>query len=194
DPEHRLLIVHHRLHTLLYTYLAKGKRTSGDHTTVYAADNERLSIIGSQFVVGFLDNLFVTGKLNISTQQHIGKPHQRIKPMDCQQEETKGLPPMIFTTDVRLFVGNNVFQILTVHVEREIDSRLDNAQDKGRCDILALENVVPEDDSFTDLAPQTPIANGGIHKEDSDTGHPDHAQNRNPNLEWICAGARSRGK
>ena len=45
--------------------------------------------------------------------------------MDRQQEKTKGLPPMIFTTNMRLFMGNNMLQILTVHVEREIDSRLD---------------------------------------------------------------------
>ena len=52
--------------------------------------------------------------------------------------------------EVRLFVGNNVLQILTIHVEREIDSRFDNAQDKRRTYILTLENVAL-------------VANSGIH-------------------------------
>ena len=62
----------------------KGKWAGRNHATVDAADHKSLCIVGSLFVVEFLDNLFVTGKFNISTQQHIGKPHQRIKPMDCQ--------------------------------------------------------------------------------------------------------------
>ena len=45
--------------------------------------------------------------------------------MDRQQEKTKGLPPMVFPTDVRLFMGNDMFQILTVYAEGKIDSRLD---------------------------------------------------------------------
>ena len=49
-----------------------------------------------------------------------------------------------------VFVGNNVLQILTIHVEREIDSRFDNAQDKRRTYILTLENVAL-------------VANSGIH-------------------------------
>ncbi len=70
--------------------------------------------------------------------------------MNRQQEKTKGLPQMVFTANVCLLMGNNVLQILTVHVEREIDSRFDNAQDKRRTYILTLENVVL-------------VANSGIH-------------------------------
>ena len=49
---------------------------------------------------------------------------------------------MVFTMNVRLLMGNNVFQILTVHVEREIDSWFNDAKHKRRTYILALENVV----------------------------------------------------
>ena len=84
NPERRFLIIHHRLHTIFNTNFTKGKWAGRNHATVDAADHKSLCIVGSLFVVEFLDNLFVTGKFNISTQQHIGKPHQRIKPMDCQ--------------------------------------------------------------------------------------------------------------
>ena len=69
---------------------------------------------------------------------------------------------MVFTMNVCLLMGNNVFQILTVHVEREIDSRFDNAQDKRRTYILTLENVVLVANGSINFATQTPIADNGI--------------------------------
>ena len=69
---------------------------------------------------------------------------------------------MVFAANVRLFVGNNVLQILTIHVEREIDSRFDNAQDKRRTYILALENVVLVANGSINFSMQTPIADNGI--------------------------------
>ena len=142
DPERRLLIIHHRLHTIFNTNFAKSKRAGRNHGTVDAANHKSLCIVGSLFVVEFLDNLFVTGQLNVPAQQHISQPHQRIEPMDCQQEETQRLPPVVSAANVRLLMGNNVFQILTVHVKREIDSWLYDAKHKRRAYILTLENVV----------------------------------------------------
>ena len=62
---------------------------------------------------------------------------------------------MVFTTNVRLLMGNNVFQILTVHVEREIDSWLYDAKHKRRFYILALENVVLVANGSINFAMQT---------------------------------------
>ena len=82
--------------------------------------------------------------------------------MDHQQKETKGFPPMVFTTNVRLLMGNNVFQILTVHFEREIDSWFNYAKHKRRAYILTLENVVLVANSSINFAAQTPIADSRI--------------------------------
>ena len=82
--------------------------------------------------------------------------------MDSQQEKTKRLPPMVFTMNVCLLMGNNVFQILTVHVEREIDSWLYDAKHKRRFYILALENVVLVANGSINFATQTPITDNGI--------------------------------
>ena len=150
NPERRFLIIHHRLHTIFNTNFTKGKWAGRNHATVDAADHKSLCIVGSLFVAKFLDDLFITGKLNVTAKKYISQPHQRIEPMNRQQEKTKRLPPMVFAANVRLFVGNNVLQILTIHVEREIDSRFDNAQDKRRTYILTLENVAL-------------VANSGIH-------------------------------
>ena len=93
-----------------------------------------MHIIGSLLIAKFLDDFFIAGKLNVTTQQNISQPHERIEPMNRQQEKTKRLPPMVFAANV----------------EREIDSRFDNAQDKRRTYILTLENVAL-------------VANSGIH-------------------------------
>ena len=85
DPESRLLVVHHRLHTLLYTDLTKGKRAGCDHTAVDTTGHKRLGIVGSLLVAQYLNDLLITGQLNVPAQQHIGQPHQRIEPMDRQQ-------------------------------------------------------------------------------------------------------------
>ena len=82
--------------------------------------------------------------------------------MDRQQEKTNGLPPMVFTTNVCLLVGNNVFQILTVYFEREIDSWFNDAKHKRRAYILTLENVVFVANSSINFAVQTPIADSRI--------------------------------
>ena len=82
--------------------------------------------------------------------------------MDRQQEETKGLPPMVFTSNVRLLMGNNVFQILFVHAERKIDSRIDNAKHKRRAYILALENIVLIANGSINFSIQTLIADNSI--------------------------------
>ena len=93
---------------------------------------------------------------------------------------------MVFTANVCLLMGNNVFQILTVHVEREIDSRFDDTKYKRRVYILALENVVLVANGSINLTAQTPITNCGIQEKCADTNQPDNIQNRNPNLKRVC--------
>ena len=101
---------------------------------------------------------------------------------------------MVSASNMRLLMGNNMAQILPIHVVGQINLRLHDTQHKGRCDILTLIDVVPEDDRFADLTLQTPIADCGIQEKCGNTDRPDDTQNRNPDLKRICAGARSRGK
>lgn len=105
--------------------------------------------------------------------------------MDRQQKKAKRFPPVVSAANVRLLVGDDMVQILTVDIIGKVDPWSDNAQYKGRADIFTLVNIFPENDSLADPAPQMPIADGGIHKESSDTDHPDKSKNRDPNLEWI---------
>ena len=162
NPERRFLIIHHGFHTIFNTNFTKGEWAGRNHATVDATDHKSLSVIGSLLVAKFLDDFFITGKLNVTAQQNISQPHQRIEPIDCQQEKPQGFPPMVFTTNVRLLMGNNVFHILFVHAERKIDSRIDNTKHKRRAYILALENIVFVANSSINFSMQTPIADNGI--------------------------------
>ena len=62
----------------------KGKWAGRNHATVDAADHKCLSVIGSLLIAKFLYDFFIAGKLNVTTQQNISQPHERIEPMDCQ--------------------------------------------------------------------------------------------------------------
>ena len=50
---------------------------------------------------------------------------------------------MILSAQVRLLVRNNVRHILFAYMKREVDPRLDDAEDKGRGYVLALIDVIP---------------------------------------------------
>ena len=82
--------------------------------------------------------------------------------MDHKQKETKGFPPMVFTTNVRLFMGNNVFHILSIQFEREIDSWFNDTKHKRKAYIRTLENVVLVANSSINFSAQTPIADSRI--------------------------------
>ena len=109
-----------------------------------------------------------------------------------QQEETKGLPPMVFTTNVRMLVGNNMFQILTVHFEREIDSWFNYAKHKRRAYILTLENVVLVANSSINFAAQTPIADSRIQRKCNHAENPDVFIDTNSDLQRIYTGTSHR--
>ena len=110
---------------------------------VDAASHKCLCIISSLFIAHFPDNLFITCKLNIPAQQYIAEPHQRIEPMNCQQQKTKWLPPMILAADMRLLMGNHMIYLAAVHMIRKIDFGFDDSQHKRRANILALIDVAP---------------------------------------------------
>ena len=69
---------------------------------------------------------------------------------------------MIFTAYMRLFMGNNMFQIQDIHFERQIDPWFNNAQDKRRAYIFTLKNIVLIYYSYISFAVQKPIADSCI--------------------------------
>ena len=194
NPERWLLIVHYRLDPLLDTNLAKGKGTGRNPTVIHTAGQKRLRVISSLLVSECLNDLFITGKLNIPAQKDIGNPHQWIKPVDGQQQEAKGLPPVVFAANMGLLMGDNVPQILPIHFERQIDSRPEDAQHKGRVDIFTLEDVISVTNGRIQLAAQAPVAGGGVDKEYSNPNQPDNRKDGNPDLQRVCAGYRSGGE
>ena len=69
---------------------------------------------------------------------------------------------MLFTENTRLLMGNNMFQIPAIPLERQIDPWFDNAQDKRRAYIFTLKNIVLIENSCISFAAQTPIADSCV--------------------------------
>lgn len=90
--------------------------------------------------------------------------------MDRQQEETKRLPPMVSAANVCLLMCDYMAQILPVHIVGKIYPRSEQAQHKRRGHILALEDVVPEDNCLADFTAQTPIADYSIQENYASSG------------------------
>ena len=171
-PKRRFLVIQNRFYTLFHADLTKGQRTRCNYAPVDTAGHKCLSIVCSLLVAKVFDDLFITGKLNVTAQQDIGKPQQRVEPMNRQQEETKGFPPMVFASNMRLLMGDNVFQILSVQFERQINSRLDDAKHKRGIYILTLEDVVLVANSSIDLSAQSPITDCCIEQKHDHSKNP----------------------
>ena len=135
--------MHHGLYSLLDAHLTKRERTRRNAAAADAARHKRLCIIGSLRIAHSPDHLFIAGKLDVPAQQDIAEPHQRIEPMNCQQQKAEWLPPMIPAPDVCLLMRDHVVHLAAVHVIREIDFGLDDPQHKRRADIFALIDVAP---------------------------------------------------
>lgn len=64
--------------------------------------------------------------------------------MNCQQQKTEWLPPMILAADMRLLMGNHMIHLAAVHMIRKIDFGFDDSQHKRRANLLALIDVAPQ--------------------------------------------------
>ena len=93
-------------------------------------------------MVKLFNNLFVTSKFNVAAKQNVAEPHQRIEPMERQKKESERFREVVFTANVRHFVRHHVLHILLVHIERQIDLRLYNAENEGGYHVLALIDVI----------------------------------------------------
>ena len=89
---------------------------------------------------------------------------------------------MILPSNMCLLMGNYMLKILLVHMEREIDFRLDDTQYKRKTYILALENIIPVKHCSIDSPTQSPIADGCVQEHQHHTERPNHSCQRDPDL------------
>ena len=129
-PKRRLFIVQNRLHACLDTNFSKGQWTGCNHPAVYAADEQRLRI--GLFVRGFhgLNHLFIAGQLDVTGEQDVCYPDQRIEPIYREQKESKWFPPVVMPLQMRLLMGDHIGRLLLCHSGRHINARAEHSENK----------------------------------------------------------------
>ena len=177
DPEARLAIVQHILDPLLHADLAKGHGTGRNSRSPYAA-GQQCSGIGLAFLRrhGF-DHRFIAGHFQITAQQAVGQPHQRIEPVQCQRQVAQQLPPMVTSTDMAFFMGKDVISGILGQVGAQIDLRAEKAQHKGGFHPAASPHTLRKDDTAANPALQQPIGHCAVGQQHSRTRSPKPDQN-----------------
>ena len=125
------------------------------------------------------DDPLVTGGLDILAQEDIGHPYQGIEPVQSQGQEADHLDPVVPLVQVGPLVGKDVLAALAVHAHRDIDFRLDKAQNKGRLDLVAFP-AAPDPDSVPDLVFQLQVGDQTVDGKACRNDGPDPGQNSRP--------------
>ena len=188
DPESGLFVTQHGFDPAFDSHLAESQGTGGNPFVGHAASQQRFRILLFATGVQILDYLFVTGHFDVPAQQNIGKPKNRVEPVDAQKGEAQGLPPMIFPLDVGVLMGQNVIGGLWIQIRGQVDLGLPNAQNKGRADVVAQVKILTDLDGHPHPSPQDNIANQGIDRHGDYTNEPHPGENERPDLGGIGAG------
>ena len=158
--------------TLLHAYLTECQRAGCDHSARNAAGQQRFRIGFFVLSAHITDDLFVAGQFDVPAQQDIGCPHQRMKPIDCQQNKPKRLPPVVTAAQMRPLMGNHVFHLYFVHTEGQIDFRANDTQNKGRVNLFIEPDVVFPAESNPDSGANPQITNYRIEQQCSHSRKP----------------------
>ena len=111
-----------------------------------------------------LHHPFVTGQLDVFAQQNIGKPYQRVEPVDGQGQKAYHFEPVVTLLQMGAFMGQNVLPDCGRKSRRNVDLRADEAQNKGGIDPTALP-AAGDLHCVPDFAPQAQVGINGVYAE-----------------------------
>ena len=83
--------------------------------------------------------------------------------MNCQSQERKCLHNMVESLDVVLLVENDILLFLISEIAGQIDFRTEQADHKGRLDIICDEDIISKWNYNRQLAPQFDVGNDTIN-------------------------------
>ena len=177
-PEAVLLIVQHSQDPLLYADLAEGD--GADKVRLLCAALQQRSGVGFPLLrLHELHHPLITGHFDVPAQQDVGKPHKRVEPVQSQGQEADHLDPVIPLVQMGAFMLQNVLPGLFAHAHGDVDSRLDEAQDKGGIDPVAFP-AAPDAHSLPHLLFQPHIGHHTVNTEAKCHSAPDPGNHRCP--------------
>ena len=93
--------------------------------------------------------------------------------MDTQGDKSQRLHDMIQTSNVVLFVKEDIGLLPLLHCRGKIDLRLKEPHDEGRIDIICQINIVSQRRSRYESAPQSQVGHEAVNCHDQNTTPPD---------------------
>ena len=194
QPAPRPPIAHDCLHPGLDPHLAEGQWTGSHGPAADAAAEQGGGISAAVLLLQRPDHLLVAGPLDIPAQQGIGRPQQRVEPVDGEEQEAQRLPPVVAPADVSPLMGDHIGQIPFLQPVGQVDHRPQEPQDKGRIHPLALPDIFPEKGGSAHPAPQAQIADQGVEQQQDHPCQPEPGQDKGPDLGGVGTGRRRRGQ
>ena len=76
-------------------------------------------------------NVLITAHLHIPPHAEKSKPHKRMEPVYGGQEECQCLDVNIFSSDMKLFMADNILPFPFTQAERKVNPWPEQPQDKG---------------------------------------------------------------
>ena len=153
-----------------------------------AATDKRLCIISFFLTAEISNHPLIAGQLNIPAKEHIGKPQQRIEPVNSQEQKAQGLPPVVPAGNVSLLMGGHRLPVFHFQGIGQVDPGSEEAQDKGRCRKLTLVNISFQPYRCCHFSTKVPVADSSIEQHRQDTQQPEICPYGNQNLQGIGTG------
>ena len=177
DPEAGLLIGKHRLDALLDAHLAEGHGTGREMRPIGGAVQQGGGVGFPLLQLHELHHPLVAGDLDVLAQQDVGRPHQRIEPVQRQRQKAHHLEPVVALVQMGAFVGENVTLFLGGHAHGDVDIRADEAQNKSGLDAVAFP-AAGNPDCLPNLQLQGQVGVQTVNAEAAGNAKPEPWQNR----------------
>ena len=193
-PERGLFVIEHLFHALLYAYLTERQRTCRHRPARRAAREQRAGILPAFLEPQRFYRPLIACKLNVSAKENISGPHQRVEPIDRQNQEAQRLPQIIPPRNMRTLMRDDMRALRRVHPRREIDDRPEYAENKRRIDRITQPYSVPGRHGFGHLPPQPQPACQRPYQHARRPGGPDGARYIHPQVQRVDALRRLRSE
>ena len=164
EPEGGTAVAQHLPDPALHADLSKGHGTGGKMGLPGRALQQGRCVALPLLQLHELHHPFVAGQLDVFAQQNIGKPYQRVEPVDGQGQKADHFEPVVTLLQMGALVGQDVLPDCGRKPRRNVDLRADEAQNKGGIDPTALP-AAGDLHCVPDLVPQAQVGINGVYAE-----------------------------
>ena len=150
--------------------------------------------IGAGIPAKAVQDCFVAGQLDVAAEQGIGKPQQRVEPVDRQQGKAQRLPPVVTPRKMRPLMREYILPLHLVQTGGQVDAWFYNAEDERRGNGIAKINVILNGERHAHAPTQPKITHERIEQHGSKADEPHPARKIRPHIKRVDAGCWHGGK